>query len=182
MKIKLQYKKRMMFLLVLIFATVLSVGCTDAGSERADATTTLETTAEDPVKTDYKNYIELELPKILELEAVVSESYDSVSGDNYTDDETMYITIKDVTLPASKKLIAAAEGILPRTKTIRDIHEKYIAAVNKQDYAFTLILSALEEQDYATITKANELLTEARKYAREYVADMTELSDMYDQQ
>lgn len=128
------------------------------------------------VQEDLLNYINVELLKIVDIEAIVTEGYDSVSGDNYTDDYTMYNMIEQEVLPASVELVDTAEGIEVSTKEVRDIHELYIEAVNIQHQAFGIILSAIEKQDYELISEANEKLSEARKKMRDYMDSIEALS------
>lgn len=139
-------------------------------------TITLYGCGNDVVQEDLLNYINEELPKIVDLESTVIEGYDNVSGNNYTNDEVMYLSIRDEILPASLRLIEAAEDITPETKEVKDIHEIYISAINTQNSAFTTILSALETQDYEKISIANEKLDDSRKKMRDYTSSITELA------
>lgn len=129
------------------------------------------------VKEDLLNYSNKELPKIVDLENEVVSGYEGVSGDNYTDDITMYNALLNEIIPASKKLIEAAEDITPKTKEVREIHELYISSINHQNSAFVIILSALETQDFEKINSANEKLDLARKENRDFLQQIKELGE-----
>ena len=125
------------------------------------------------------HYINDCLPPIAEIETRVINRYDSVSGENYTDDLTMYTALKDEIVPNSLKLIEAAEAITVENEKIKDLHEIYIDAINKQHSAFTTILSAIESQDYSKVSEANTMLSDARKGVRDYLYALEELKKEY---
>ena len=51
----------------------------------------------------------------------------------------------------AKELIEEAESIEIETSEVKKVHEIYLDAINKNNQAFTLMLSALENQDYPSI-------------------------------
>ncbi len=129
------------------------------------------------VQEDLIHYLNVELPIIVPIESEVIEIYESVSGENYMDDETMYYVVEDEVIPASLQLIDMAEDIRPNTKEVRRVHEIYISAINEQHAGFTMILQALTTQDGNEVAKANEKLTLARKQMRDYLEEINELAD-----
>lgn len=106
-------------------------------------------------------------------------AYSSVSGENYTDDYTMYDVIQTQVIPESLKLITQLEAITIKlnTEELRNLNEKYVKAMNDQNQAFVLTLSALETQDYTIAATANEYLTNARKLVREWQVELQTLCD-----
>lgn len=129
------------------------------------------------VQDDILNYINVELPKLVELESTVIEGYESVTGDNYTDDETLYNALQNEIIPSSLDLIDAAEEIVPETEDVRVVHEIYLSAINKENSAFTTILSAIENQDYDKVSLANDKLTDARKELRDFNSNLDDLAE-----
>ena len=83
-------------------------------------------------------------------------------------------------IPKSKKLIEEAESIEIETSEVKKVHEIYLDAINKNNQAFTLMLSALENQDYTVMTQANEKLDEARKLLRDYESALGTLAKEHD--
>ncbi|MFC5467027.1 hypothetical protein [Lederbergia graminis] len=103
--------------------------------------------------------------------------YSSVTGENYVNDETLYTTLKKEVVPGYNQFVDDVEEILPRNKEIRAAHEQYIAAVNTQYSAFTLILSAIDAQDPDIITEANGKLSIAKTIMDEYLNTIEQLSE-----
>lgn len=134
---------------------------------------------EDPVKDDLINYINTELPRVADLEWEAIDSYGSVSGQNYTDDWTMYETIDTVTIPAYEEFIAKLENIRPKSEAVREIHELYIEGSHAQLQGFKKIRVALEQQDYDKVFEANEHLDEGRTKIRQF---QTKLDDLMHEQ
>ncbi len=125
------------------------------------------------------NYINGDLVAIAEKEKVVTSEYGAVSGDNFTDDSTMYEAISNVIIPASNELIEVAEAIEIEDSGIRDVHEYYIESINTQHEAFTMILDAIDDQDAELMTSANDLLSEARALGQTFSDELSELCEAY---
>lgn len=133
-----------------------------------------------PVQDDVITYMNESLPSVAEQELEAIGLYESVSGPNYTDDETMYYTILDEVIPKYRDFIADLEKIEIKTEELAKVHEIYIEAVNIQNSGFLTILTAIEEQDSEKINEANEKLTEARKMIREYQTKLDALAEEND--
>lgn len=131
------------------------------------------------VQDDLLNYINNELPVIAPVEEIVINDYGSVSGDNYTDDQTMYDMLYGSVIDNSSKLVDLSENIEIKTSEVREVHEVYIDAVNTQHSAMTTIMDALETQNYSKVSEANDKLSEARRKMREYLAELKELAEEY---
>lgn len=122
--------------------------------------------------TEYMDEIVLLAP---EEERIIG-LYDSVTGVNYVNDEMIYNTLLNDVIPSYRQFIIDLEAIMPKNKEIRELHEMYIEAANIQFNSFTLMISALEEQDVNTITEANQGLDEARKILRDWLYGIEDLS------
>ncbi|MDZ5471331.1 hypothetical protein SM124_06180 [Bacillus sp. 31A1R] len=130
-----------------------------------------------PVQDDLLNYINEEIQPLADLETKAMDAYDSVTGANYTDDQTTYNTIKDEVVPTYRDFIDKLEAIKPETEEVSKLHEQYIDAANMQHSAFIIILDALEKADTGLITEANDKLAEARKGIRSYQKDLEKLAE-----
>ncbi len=115
------------------------------------------------------------VPLAVEEESLIAR-YDSVSGDNYTDDLTMYTELVDM-VPDVRSFITQIEAIMPSDPELARLHEIYVDAWNSQYAGFTMIIDALEKQDYGIMTEANELLAEGRSLMREYIDGVSELAN-----
>lgn len=126
-------------------------------------------------------YINKDLVPIAELETTMLNSYSSVSGSNYTDDQTMYNTIVNTTLPLAKQL---NEKALSLVNTIDDpellmVHKKYVEYSSKMVSSFALMVTALDTQDVTMVTNANEKLNEANSAGIDFKAELTNLAKKY---
>jgi hypothetical protein len=130
-----------------------------------------------PIQEDLLNYINNELPKIVEAETTTIGAWDSVSGANYTDDDTMYEVLTETILPTYREFLHGMEAITLRLKTkeVRALNEKYIEAVTTQNNAFILLRNILETQDGSKVTDFNERLDKGRKLIREWQVEITDL-------
>jgi hypothetical protein len=129
-----------------------------------------------PVKEDLLNYINNELPKITEFEATAVGAWGSVSGENYTDDDTMYEVLTETVIPAYRKFLSGIEGITVRleTKEVRALNEKYIEAAISQNSAF-ILLKDLFETEIGSISDVNERLDKGRRLVREWQVEIQDL-------
>lgn len=146
--------------LIVIGALILSLGLTACS---------------DPVQDDLISYINVELPKISDLEDGVIEGYGSVTGENFIDDYTMYTELSDNVIPLSLELIDKAESISLETKEVREVHEKLIESYTTNQSAMELLIAAIDTENYNLITQANEKFDAARKLQREFKAEIKDL-------
>jgi hypothetical protein len=130
-----------------------------------------------PIKDDLLAYINTELVEIAQYETDAVAAYDSVSGDNYTDDYTMYESLTDDVIPNYRKLVAGVEAITVRLKTseVRALNEKYIEAANTQMNAFIILQNMLETQDTSKMVDFNERLDRGRRLIRDWQIDLQDL-------
>lgn len=150
-------KKKKIISVIAVFAIVLAM-LTGCGS--------------DPVKDDLTNYITKQMPAATELGKSITSGFNSVAAANYIDDKTMLLKLKDEVIPNSNKLIETAKAITSKTKELGAIHEKYVAAITKQNSGFTMLQTALEKSDADMAKKANDLLIEADTQSKNYVAEV----------
>lgn len=130
------------------------------------------------VKEDLQNYIEAMTP-LASLEAEAVGAYDDVSGDNYTDDNTMLDAVKNTVLPKYTSLVNQVKAIDPQTKEVQDVHDLYVQAAETQLSAFHDIIEALEEQDMDIVTRANGKLADAREGMADFDEQLTALAEQY---
>lgn len=130
-----------------------------------------------PVQDELLNYINVELPKIAQKETDAVNLYESVTGDNYTDDNTLYNALKDQVVPQYRDFTTELESLSANIKTdeVRKIHESYIEACNLQLSAFTTMIAAIENQDYKIISEANDKLAKARSLIRDWKNNLDKL-------
>lgn len=133
----------------------------------------------DPVQEDLLNYWNNEIVPLDAEEKKILDAYDSVTGDNYTNDEDLMNVLEDITLEY-KTLTEKIENIQAKTSEVKSLHELYIAASNNQYNAFLQIAAAIEQQDANLVTEANEKLDAARKSMRDFENKLAELQEKHD--
>ena len=119
-------------------------------------------------KKEYQAYMN-SMQTLVKAENSILTKYGSVTGDNYTDDETMYDVLKDLA-PEMSRFISRVEKIQPKNTTLRSIHKIYISGWNLQFEAVLLTLEALEDQSYAGMAKANKVLSQGRSKMTDFRA------------
>ena len=134
------------------------------------------------VQDDLLNYINVEMPKVSELEGKVLKDYESVTGTNYRSDDETYEVIKFSVIPNYRIFNDKLEQISPKTKEVRELHEIYVKAANIQYNAFVQASAALEKRDSNLVSEVNVKLDEARKGVRTYKAKLEELCKKYNVQ
>ncbi|MWV44934.1 hypothetical protein GRF59_15030 [Paenibacillus sp. HJL G12] len=133
----------------------------------------------DPVTEELLSYINEQMVPLFTEEQELVNTYESVTGANFTDDETTYNVLVDKVIPGYNEFTGKVESVKIESKELREVHNIYIDGLNRQNSALTTIAYALEEQDIKTITEANEKLSEARKMMREYQDKVKELAEKY---
>jgi hypothetical protein len=130
-----------------------------------------------PIKDDLLNYINVELPQVVQYENDTITTWDSVSGANYTDDYTMYQALTETIIPTYREFVNGIEPITLRLKTqeVRDLNEKYVEAVDLQMNGFLILINALENQDSSLVVQFNERLDRGRRLVREWQIELQDL-------
>lgn len=109
-------------------------------------------------------YMEL-MSGLGDREATLLERYEAVSGENYTDDATMYSALIEL-LPDVQAFIADLEGASPPAGPIAAAHEVVVEGWNLQSEGMTLAASAIEKQDLSVMAQGNEKLADGRAKLR----------------
>ncbi len=132
------------------------------------------------VQEDLLNYINVEMPKLADLESKATDAYASVSGENYQNDSIMYYTIQQNVIPPYEEFNSIIKTIKPSSPEVQAMHNEYVEAAKDQLEAFQLILEAIEKQDPEIITKANEDLDKAQQLIIYWRKDLDEACKKHD--
>lgn len=127
------------------------------------------------------SYINEDLASLSELETQFLESYASVSGENYTDDETMYSEFVDNTVVLARELNDASTNIASTIEDteILEVHKLYMETSSNYLNAVTIMIAALENQDYAQVSEANEKISKANTLGLDYKNKLNALAEEY---
>ncbi len=134
----------------------------------------------DPIQADLLDYINKDLKELAELESAAVDAYGGSTGDNYTSDEELYQTLNTTVIPKYKEFNSRLEKVSIATSEVKDVHEKYISASNKQYQAFLKLQIAIEKQDKNLVLESNALLDSARKDLRDWKFELNELCKSHD--
>lgn len=126
-------------------------------------------------------YINNDIEDLVELETELLESYESVTGSNYENDAITYNELSNTTIYLARELNDEAVDIAVSITDdeLVEVHKLYVNCSNKYLNAITLILSALENQDYELAAEANELLNEGNNYGIDFRKELRKLADKY---
>ena len=185
---------RRMFVIIMMVVVLAFclVGCTEdlVGEPDVEKETDLELDLDS--KSDSKSkanskqeelidYFNNELQELAILESKMLTSYESVRGDNYVSDAVMYKELTTNTVILARELNDKAVKIaadIDDPKLLK-AHQKYMEYTSKMMNAFTLMISAIENQDRFMITQANQVLTEANLAALDYKTELLNLVEEY---
>jgi hypothetical protein len=115
--------------------------------------------ASDPAEDDINNYFQNEMVNVIELETSVTSSFNSAVEENYVDDATLLVKLKEEVVPNSNQLIEAAQAVVTETEELGAIHAKYVESKMTQNEGLVMLLNVIEN-DLGTemATQANDLL------------------------
>ena len=99
-------------IIVAIMTMLLSVVCLDAVKTLCKKTFLITLT---------RNF-----PSLADLETEAMQKYESVTGDNYTDDFVLYETLSNEIIPTYRKFVEGLEEIKPKTKEVQELHGLYV--------------------------------------------------------
>lgn len=154
-------KKIMATISALLICVIMLTGCGKA----------------DPVQDDLLNYINNQMPTVVELEDKVNKEYEA-SNAKGVDDATSAAKLKDVVIPASNELVTKTKAIVPATEEVSKVHNEFIELVTDQHETFTLMLQvfqAAEKNDLALTDSLTEKLKTLANKPNNYTTDLEAL-------
>ncbi|QIB26352.1 hypothetical protein [Caloranaerobacter azorensis] len=130
-------------------------------------------------KKDLFNYINAELPPVVEMENNALEKYNNlISNNNYTYD-TFYTALKNEIIPTYEDFLNKLTKISPKTEDLKEIHNLYIEGAKYQLKALKLLQKGIEEKDNELLLKSSEFLKKSKKYMTEYKNRIVTLAEKY---
>lgn len=172
------------FTLLAICCLVLT-GCNNEGkvsSNEGEETISGDnenTLSEKEKQTGLLDFINEDIAKVSSFEMEAFQSFDSVSGENYINDELMYEELTTTTIPAYEKALEETEKLEAPFPELEPMLEQIKNASNTFYDALVLQKQALEEQDAEIMNQANEKLLEYRDQIGAYHTDMKALTEDY---
>ncbi|WP_034764873.1 putative periplasmic lipoprotein [Rossellomorea vietnamensis] len=124
-------------------------------------------------------FINEEIYKVAEYEVVAFQSLASVSGVNYTDDQTVYRELTTITIPAYEKALNEAQSIEAGIPELEEMATRVVTATQTFYDALILEKKAIEDQDEGLINESNAKMEEYYKLVDAYHSDMKLLAEEY---
>lgn len=124
-------------------------------------------------------FINEDIYKVAEYEVVAFQSLASVSGVNYTNDQTVYRELTTVTIPAYEKALNEAQGIEAGIPELEEMANRVVTATQTFYDALILEKKAIEDQDEGLINESNAKMEEYYTLVDAYHSDMKLLAEEY---
>ncbi len=128
------------------------------------------------------DYINEDVVALGTIEAELLTSYGSVTGANYISDAVTYAEFTSKTLGLAQSLnneAAQMAGTITDER-VMEVHKLYMDYSTKFLNVIIIMISAIEDQDVAQVTQANEILNEANQLAMDYSTALRALADEYE--
>jgi len=132
-----------------------------------------------PIQEDLLSYINNDIAPLSSVEAKMIADYESVTGQNFTDDETTFNMLMDNIIPAYNDFSDKLLKIQPETPEVRELHDLYINLSGIQKSAFIGLADALDKQDLGLVNDANAKLDQANKLSRDYQTKLQDMAKKY---
>lgn len=129
------------------------------------------------VHADLYTYIQYNLKEVIPLEKKAVESYQSVTGSNYTSDQSLYTTLNHDVIPMYADFVTQLKAIHPETKEVQDIHHLYVKAASLQLQAFSMMSEVLINNDQSKVQEVNSMLEDARNIMNRYMDSLNKLAN-----
>jgi len=111
---------------------------------------------------DLLDYINNKIPKAHKLERQALDYYESVTGVNRVNDETLLRKLNTDIIPTYQEFINELAAIKPKTDKVKNINKLYIDAANAQYDAFMSMRDALKTRDAQGLKAAQHKLIESQ--------------------
>lgn len=149
----------------LMLALAITIGITGCGnSEKQEALI---------------DYINNSMAELGAIEAELLESYESVTGDNYTNDLDMLTELTTNTSVLARELqdkaVEIAEDITDAE--ILAVHQLYMNYSSKLMNAINLTILGIETQDMTAILEVNEMINESNNHILDYKEALYKLAE-----
>jgi membrane-associated protease RseP (regulator of RpoE activity) len=114
--------------------------------------------------------------KIFPLEREAMEAYSSVTGSNFKDDNTLYVTLVNVVIPKYEVVVQLLSNISPQNSELKEIHRLYVEGAKFQLQGFHNTKTAIETNNSELIQQANVNLNMGRTKIEEWGNKIKELA------
>ncbi|KZE63738.1 hypothetical protein AWM68_11525 [Fictibacillus phosphorivorans] len=124
-------------------------------------------------------FINVDVARVSSYEMEAFDSLAKVSGENYTDDETMYLELVENTIPAYEKALAEVKNIEVQGQELEEMKKRLLVATETFYEAILLQKQALEQQSEELMVESNFKLEEYIQLVDAYHLELELLSLKY---
>lgn len=117
--------------------------------------------------------------EVKELESKAKDSYASVTGDNYKDDETMLEELRTNTANLAKQTVdkAVALGKTLEGEQLKKVHGMCVDSLKDFQSGVDQLIQAMESGDTDQLTQVNDLLDKANEKGTQYQKELEKLAE-----
>ena len=115
--------------------------------------------------------------EVTDLEKKAKESYSSVSGDNYKDDQTMFDELSKNTTDLVKQTVDKATSLGEKLEgeELKKVHEMYVTALKDLQSGIEQLVKGVENGDADIVSQANEVLGKSNEEETKYMEELKKL-------
>lgn len=120
--------------------------------------------------------------EVTELEKKTKESYASVTGDNYKDDQTTLDELSKNTADLAKQTVEKATSLGKdlEGEKLKEVHQLYVDSLKDLQSGIDQFIQALESGDADKMTQVNESLDKANEESKKTTEELKKLAKELD--
>lgn len=157
-------KKTLQILMVTVMVVLCMTGC---GKEQDE----------------FLNYVNGDAKKeVSELESKAKDSYASVTGDNFKDDQTLLQELRTNTSDLAKQTVekATALGETLEGEQLKKVHEICVTSLKDFQSGVDQLIQAVENEDDSQLSQINDLMSKANEEGTKYMEELKKLAEELD--
>ncbi|WP_156111438.1 hypothetical protein [Pontibacillus halophilus] len=131
------------------------------------------------VETEFVQYVEEDLVAIQQEEQVAIDTFNQLVSDPNVQAGTLVSTMESEVLPRYEKVVNGLKLIEPEAEELKNIHQTYVSASEKQFEALTKVYQAVNNQEEALLDESDALFMEAETMLLEYETKLQTLASEY---
>ena len=112
---------------------------------------------------------------ISQLESLAFSHYAAVTGKNYIDDETVYLSLKNEVIPRYERFVELLKSIAPDDDALRKLHLQYVEGAGSINDGFKTKMMGLKQKDQALIRLANLQIEAGAKAVDQWRSGLNQL-------
>ena len=133
--------------------------------------------AEDIVKTDLINYVQVDLEGIKSDETEAIDRYNEISNQIETLKKSEIVkALKDEVIPTYSSFCTNLSELKPKTGEVKALLDTYVEGSSTQLQGLKDLVAAIEKNDSDAATKANETINQGRQNIEKHRNDMITLA------